>query len=88
MANVPPFQPSGYPQGMYDYAYQNVGDYICRGRVPFSQKNIGEVSAKPPKKEVATLLIRRLPEAIPHDTLTRLFSHYGASCVRPCTTGR
>ena len=72
MANVPPFQPSGYPQGMYDYAYQNVG----------------EVSARPPEKEVTTLLIRRIPEAIPHDTLTRLFSHYGASCVRPCTTGR
>nr|GEW78074.1 U11/U12 small nuclear ribonucleoprotein 65 kDa protein [Tanacetum cinerariifolium] len=72
MANVPPFQPLPYSQGMYDYAYQNAG----------------EVSARPPEKETATLLIRRLPEAIPHDTLTRLFSHYGASCVRPCTTGR
>ncbi|KAL1554528.1 U11/U12 small nuclear ribonucleoprotein 65 kDa protein [Salvia divinorum] len=35
-----------------------------------------------------TLLVRHLPEAIPHDTLTRLFSHYGASSVRPFTHGR
>ncbi|KAL0365755.1 UNVERIFIED_CONTAM: U11/U12 small nuclear ribonucleoprotein [Sesamum angustifolium] len=35
-----------------------------------------------------TLLVRHLPEAIPHDTLTRLFSHYGASSVRPCSHGR
>ncbi|KAI3706507.1 hypothetical protein L6452_24301 [Arctium lappa] len=72
MANVPPFQLLANSQGMYDYAYQNVG----------------EISARPPEKEAATLLIRHLPEAIPHDTLSRLFSHYGASCVRPCTTGR
>ncbi|XP_047327270.1 U11/U12 small nuclear ribonucleoprotein 65 kDa protein-like [Impatiens glandulifera] len=36
----------------------------------------------------ATLLVRHLPEAIPFDTLSRLFSHYGASSVRPCTRGR
>ncbi|GMH26564.1 hypothetical protein Nepgr_028407 [Nepenthes gracilis] len=36
----------------------------------------------------ATLLVRRLPEAIPVDTLSRLFSHYGASSVRPCTGAR
>ncbi|KAL0422995.1 UNVERIFIED_CONTAM: U11/U12 small nuclear ribonucleoprotein [Sesamum latifolium] len=35
-----------------------------------------------------TLLVRHLPEAIPHDTLTRLFSHYAASSVRPCSHGR
>lgn len=35
-----------------------------------------------------TLLVRHLPEAIPHDTLTRLFSHYGASSVRPFSQGR
>ncbi|XP_042000282.1 U11/U12 small nuclear ribonucleoprotein 65 kDa protein-like isoform X2 [Salvia splendens] len=35
-----------------------------------------------------TLLVRHLPEAIPHDTLTRLFSHYGASSVRPFSHGR
>ncbi|XP_071710800.1 U11/U12 small nuclear ribonucleoprotein 65 kDa protein [Rutidosis leptorrhynchoides] len=72
MANVPPFQPVPYSQGMYNYAHTNTGDD----------------SSKPPDKEVFTLLIRHLPEAIPHDTLSRLFSHYGASCVRPCTTGR
>ncbi|XP_045795565.1 U11/U12 small nuclear ribonucleoprotein 65 kDa protein [Trifolium pratense] len=36
----------------------------------------------------ATLLIKHLPDAIPHDTLSRLLSHYGASSVRPCSTGR
>eukprot|EP00268_Persea_americana_P038748 TRINITY_DN3837_c0_g1_i10.p1 TRINITY_DN3837_c0_g1~~TRINITY_DN3837_c0_g1_i10.p1 ORF type:complete len:538 (-),score=126.06 TRINITY_DN3837_c0_g1_i10:670-2091(-) len=35
-----------------------------------------------------TLLVRHLPEAIPHETLSRLFSHYGASSVRACTGGR
>ncbi|XWS58474.1 hypothetical protein CRYUN_Cryun08bG0037000 [Craigia yunnanensis] len=37
---------------------------------------------------VETLLIRHLPEAIPQDTLLRLFSHYGASSVRPCSSGK
>ncbi|KAL4355382.1 hypothetical protein GQ457_06G017800 [Hibiscus cannabinus] len=37
---------------------------------------------------IATLLIRHLPEAIPPDTLLRLFSHYGASSVRPCSSGK
>ncbi|EEF36954.1 RNA binding protein, putative [Ricinus communis] len=37
---------------------------------------------------VSTLLIRHLPEAIPHETLSRLFSHYGATSVRPCAGGR
>lgn len=36
----------------------------------------------------ATLLVRHLPDAIPHDTLLRLFSHYGAASVRPCSSGR
>lgn len=35
-----------------------------------------------------TLLVRHLPESIPLDTLTRLFSHYGASSVRPFSHGR
>lgn len=35
-----------------------------------------------------TLLVRHLPEAIPFETLSRLFSHYGASSVRPCSRGR
>lgn len=72
MANASPFQPLPHSQGPYGYAYQSVG----------------EVPQTPPEKEAATLLIRHLPEAIPHDTLSRLFSHYGATCVRPCTTGR
>ncbi|XP_068637308.1 U11/U12 small nuclear ribonucleoprotein 65 kDa protein [Aristolochia californica] len=36
----------------------------------------------------ATLLVRHLPEAISGDTLSRFFSHYGASSVRPCAGGR
>lgn len=36
----------------------------------------------------AVILIRHLPEAIPHETLFRLFSHYGATSVNPCTSGR
>ncbi|KAK1435055.1 hypothetical protein QVD17_00814 [Tagetes erecta] len=72
MANVPPFQPPHYSQVMHGYAYQSVS----------------EVSPRPTENEATTLLIRYLPEAIPHDTLSRLFSHYGASCVRPCTSGR
>ncbi|XP_019162076.1 PREDICTED: U11/U12 small nuclear ribonucleoprotein 65 kDa protein isoform X1 [Ipomoea nil] len=39
------------------------------------------------EEAAATLLIRHLPEAIPPETLSRLFSHYGASSVRPCTHG-
>ncbi|XP_037493895.1 U11/U12 small nuclear ribonucleoprotein 65 kDa protein [Jatropha curcas] len=35
-----------------------------------------------------TLLIRHLPEAIPYETLSRLFSHYGSSSFRPCSAGR
>lgn len=41
-----------------------------------------------PQEASITLLVRHLPEAIPHDTLSRLFSHYGASSVRPFTHGR
>lgn len=43
-----------------------------------------------PVEEVkeSTLLIRHLPEAIPHETLSRLLSNYGATSIRPCTSGR
>ncbi|KAL1373240.1 hypothetical protein HN51_003229 [Arachis hypogaea] len=45
--------------------------------------------SKPPAMDSpVTLLIKHLPEAIPHDTLSRLLSHYGASSLRPCSTGR
>ncbi|KAK1293993.1 hypothetical protein QJS10_CPA16g01341 [Acorus calamus] len=36
----------------------------------------------------ATLLVRHLPEAIPEEILSRLFSYYGASTVRQCSAGR
>ncbi|XP_006650019.1 U11/U12 small nuclear ribonucleoprotein 65 kDa protein [Oryza brachyantha] len=36
----------------------------------------------------ATLLVRHLPEAIPQEMLSRLFSHYGATSVRPCAGGK
>ncbi|KAJ3682957.1 hypothetical protein LUZ60_013184 [Juncus effusus] len=35
-----------------------------------------------------TLLVKHLPEAIPEEMLSRLFSHYGASSVRPCVGGK
>uniref|UniRef100_A0A0R0FL95 RRM domain-containing protein n=1 Tax=Glycine max TaxID=3847 RepID=A0A0R0FL95_SOYBN len=35
-----------------------------------------------------TLLIKHLPEAIPHDTLSRIFANFGASFVRPCSSAR
>ncbi|KAI3783489.1 hypothetical protein L1987_42573 [Smallanthus sonchifolius] len=59
MANVSPFQPPNYSQGMHGYAYQSVG----------------EVSPRPTEKEATILLIHHLPETIPHDTSSRLFSH-------------
>ncbi|KAK8928420.1 hypothetical protein KSP39_PZI017606 [Platanthera zijinensis] len=41
-----------------------------------------------PEGTVATLLVRHLPEGIPGDMLSRLFSHYGAASVRPCAGGK
>ncbi|GLJ53369.1 hypothetical protein SUGI_1137910 [Cryptomeria japonica] len=35
-----------------------------------------------------TLIVKHLPEALPEETLMRLFSYYGASAVRPCVAGR
>ncbi|XP_010528771.1 PREDICTED: U11/U12 small nuclear ribonucleoprotein 65 kDa protein [Tarenaya hassleriana] len=35
-----------------------------------------------------TLLVRHLPDGIPHDIVSRLLSQYGASSVRPCSGGR
>ncbi|KZV57833.1 RNA binding protein [Dorcoceras hygrometricum] len=35
------------------------------------------------EKGTVRLLVRHLPEAIPHQTLSAIFSHYGASSVRP-----
>ncbi|KAF8110115.1 hypothetical protein N665_0088s0126 [Sinapis alba] len=37
---------------------------------------------------IVTLLVRHLPEGIPHDIVSRLFAQYGASAVRPCSGGR
>ncbi|KAM6567806.1 hypothetical protein CsatA_026934 [Cannabis sativa] len=48
--------------------------------------NLNQMQPPPPSSIAATLLIRHLPEAIPQDTLSRLFSHYGASSVRPCSS--
>ncbi|CAN6320141.1 unnamed protein product [Urochloa humidicola] len=36
----------------------------------------------------ATLLVRHLPEAITQEMLSRLFSNYGATSVRPCAGGK
>lgn len=72
MAAVPYSQPFNDPQ-MHHVGYQGAEGLISK---PLEEESL------------ATLLIRHLPEAIPHDTLSRLFSHYGASTVRPCSSGR
>ncbi|XP_078160479.1 RNA-binding (RRM/RBD/RNP motifs) family protein isoform X2 [Carex rostrata] len=36
----------------------------------------------------ATLLVKHLPEGMTEEMLSRLFSHYGASSVRPCAGGK
>ncbi|XWS57821.1 hypothetical protein CRYUN_Cryun09bG0206500 [Craigia yunnanensis] len=71
MAAIPSSQPFSNPQ-MQHIGYQGVE---------------GATSNPLELDSVSTLLIRHLPEAIPHDTLLRLFSHYGASSVRPCSSG-
>ena len=35
-----------------------------------------------------TLLVKHLPDALPLETLKRLFSHYGASDIRPCVAAK
>ncbi|XP_022718968.1 LOW QUALITY PROTEIN: U11/U12 small nuclear ribonucleoprotein 65 kDa protein-like [Durio zibethinus] len=72
MASIPSSQPFSNPQ-MQHFEYQGVD---------------GATSNPLELDSIATLLIRHLPEAIPHETLLRLFSHYGASSVRPCSTGK
>ncbi|KAJ4764341.1 RNA-binding 40 [Rhynchospora pubera] len=42
----------------------------------------------PPPLETTTLLVKHLPEAMTEEMLSRLFSHYGASSVRPCAAGK
>lgn len=50
------------------------------------QHHLGLQPESQVRAAASTLLIRHLPEAIPEPTLSRLFSHYGASSVRPCTS--
>lgn len=73
MAEVRPTQSYINPQATHHFGHQGVAE---------------ETSKPSEEAAAATLLIRHLPEAIPHETLSRLFSHYGASSVRPCTSGR
>ncbi|TYG95593.1 hypothetical protein ES288_A11G280400v1 [Gossypium darwinii] len=72
MAAIPSSQPFSSPQ-IQQFGYQGVE---------------GATSNPLGADSVATLLIRHLPEAIPPETLLRLFSHYGASSVRPCSSGK
>ncbi|XVF30911.1 hypothetical protein REPUB_Repub16aG0099300 [Reevesia pubescens] len=72
MAAIPSTQLLNNPQ-MQHSGYQGVE------RATSNPQEVGSVS---------TLLIRHLPDAIPHDTLLRLFSHYGAFSVRPCSSGK
>ncbi|KAJ4793229.1 hypothetical protein LUZ62_044475 [Rhynchospora pubera] len=43
---------------------------------------------QPSSLETTTLLVKHLPEAMTEEMLSRLFSHYGASSVRPCAAGK
>ncbi|KAL3622639.1 hypothetical protein CASFOL_034050 [Castilleja foliolosa] len=57
------------------------------------QQHLGQhrgavVEEKTSSSSSVTLLVRHLPEAIPPETINRLFSHYGASSVRPSSHGR
>ncbi|MBA0618737.1 hypothetical protein Godav_028035 [Gossypium davidsonii] len=72
MAAIPSSQPFSSPQ-IQQFGYQGVE---------------GATSNPIGADSVATLLIRHLPEAIPPETLLRLFSHYGASSVQPCSSGK
>ncbi|KAF3322574.1 U11/U12 small nuclear ribonucleoprotein [Carex littledalei] len=42
----------------------------------------------PPPQLPETLLVKHLPEGMTEEMLSRLFSHYGASSVRPCAGGK
>ncbi|KAJ8630503.1 hypothetical protein MRB53_023826 [Persea americana] len=55
---------------------------------PQMQQHQHFVQAHGEEVHAATLLVRHLPKAIPHETLSRLFAHDGASSVRPCADGR
>ncbi|XP_059647288.1 U11/U12 small nuclear ribonucleoprotein 65 kDa protein isoform X2 [Cornus florida] len=72
MEGITPSQPFIKSEMTYNFEYQGVP----------------EMASKLPEDASVTLLIRHLPEAIPYDTLSRLFSHYGASSLRPCASGR
>lgn len=52
------------------------------------QQQPGDSQEGETQRVVSTLLVKHLPEALPAETLMRLFSHYGASAVRPCVAGR
>lgn len=54
----------------------------------WQQQQPGESQEGEAQSLVSTLLVKHLPEALPAETLMRLFSHYGASAVRPCVAGR
>ncbi|KAL6660148.1 hypothetical protein ACP70R_002270 [Stipagrostis hirtigluma subsp. patula] len=63
---------------------------------PPQQQHPGSAPPPPPQQQPgsapqlppATLLVRHLPEAITQEMLSRLFSHYGATAVRPCAGGK
>ncbi|RZC83350.1 hypothetical protein C5167_046134 [Papaver somniferum] len=72
---------AGFHQQQHQQEQHQQQHYIPQMQTPNLQ-NLEEESV------LGTLLVRNLPEAIPHETLSRLFSYYGASSVRPCSSGR
>ncbi|PAN49872.1 hypothetical protein GQ55_9G491400 [Panicum hallii var. hallii] len=55
---------------------------------PLQQHHQHQQQPGPAPAGAATLLVRHLPEAITQEMLSRLFSHYGATSVRPCAGGK
>ncbi|CAJ1793768.1 unnamed protein product [Sphenostylis stenocarpa] len=53
---------------------------------PFALQDTDSKPCDAESAERVTLLIKHLPEAIPHDTLYRIFTNFGAFSVRPCSS--
>ncbi|RDY11553.1 U11/U12 small nuclear ribonucleoprotein 65 kDa protein, partial [Mucuna pruriens] len=59
--------------------YDHMHQFVLQG----TESKVCGVESTP-----VTLLIKHLPEAIPHDTLSRILANFGASSMRPCSSGR
>ncbi|CAN1813835.1 U11/U12 small nuclear ribonucleoprotein 65 kDa protein [Linum perenne] len=74
---------AGYPPPAQVQSFMEHSGSQSQGMEAVKMENLHNETAT-----MITLLVRHLPEGIPHHTLSRLFSHYGAHSVRPCAAGR